>query len=149
MKKFLNVLIKTVLFFFGWAVLTGLLPTIPSKISAVWRFGAELIPLLIIIIFTVIFWAIDRKEIHIPVFKRPFFNTCIGIGIACVWLGTAVIILFLTGTIGIEGTNNIPYLWLWIISSLLNVIMQELLVRGYLYQLLKTKYNVIDRKSVV
>lgn len=73
MRKFLNVLIKTVLFFFGWAVLVGVLPTIPSKISAVWRFGAELIPLLIIIVFTVIFWSIDRKEIHIPFFKKTGF----------------------------------------------------------------------------
>lgn len=75
--------------------------------------------------------------------KRPVFNICLGIGIGCVWLGLTVIVLFLTGTIKIQGINNVPYLWLWIISSFLNVIMQELLVRGYLYQLLKTKYNVI------
>lgn len=39
--------------------------------------------------------------------------------------------------------NYVPSLWLWIISAFLNVIMQELLIRGYLYQLIKENYNVI------
>nr|WP_298877877.1 CPBP family intramembrane glutamic endopeptidase [uncultured Mogibacterium sp.] len=32
--------------------------------------------------------------------------------------------------------------WLWISSAFINVIMQELLVHGYIYQLLKTRYNL-------
>ena len=38
--------------------------------------------------------------------------------------------------------SEVPLLWLWIISAFINVVMQELLVRGYVYQLLKTKYNL-------
>ena len=33
-------------------------------------------------------------------------------------------------------------LWLWIASAFVNVIMQELLVRGYIYQLLKREFNL-------
>ncbi|MFS0646866.1 CPBP family intramembrane glutamic endopeptidase [Siminovitchia sp. 179-K 8D1 HS] len=52
-------------------------------------------------------------------------------------------VLLLTKTMNIEGQNNIDYIWVWILASRLNVAMQELLVRGYLYQLWKHKYNVI------
>lgn len=38
---------------------------------------------------------------------------------------------------------SIPMLWLWILSVFINTIMQELLVRGYLFQMLKANYNVI------
>lgn len=42
----------------------------------------------------------------------------------------------------ITGKNEVSLLWLWILSAFLNVIMQELLVRGYMYQLLKERYNL-------
>ena len=34
-------------------------------------------------------------------------------------------------------------LWLWMISAFLNTVMQEMLVRGYLYQMLKSNYNTV------
>ena len=34
-------------------------------------------------------------------------------------------------------------LWLWILSAFINTIMQEMLVRGYLYQMIKRNYNVV------
>lgn len=43
----------------------------------------------------------------------------------------------------ITGFNNIEYVWIWILASLMNVTMQELLVRGYLYQLWKNRVNAI------
>ena len=33
-------------------------------------------------------------------------------------------------------------LWLWILSAFINVVMQELLIRGYMYQLLKKRFNL-------
>ncbi|MDL4842625.1 CPBP family intramembrane glutamic endopeptidase [Aquibacillus rhizosphaerae] len=43
----------------------------------------------------------------------------------------------------IQGQNNINLIWIWILAALFNAAMQELLVRGYLYQLWKQKYNVV------
>ena len=43
----------------------------------------------------------------------------------------------------ITATDTFPMLWLWILSALINTIMQELLVRGYLYQMIKRNYNVV------
>ena len=36
----------------------------------------------------------------------------------------------------------VQLLWLWMLSAFVNVVMQELLVRGYIYQLLKTNCNL-------
>lgn len=143
MKKNLYVLLKGMLFFFSFAIIGGILPTIPSNNAAIWRFGAELVPLLLIISITVIFCMIDRKTIHIHIFNNILFNMCIGIGIGLIWLLIPTLILILTGTMKILKVNYVPSLWLWIISAFLNVIMQELLIRGYLYQLIKENYNVI------
>ncbi len=67
----------------------------------------------------------------------------VGIIAGIVWLGAAVAILIFTGTMTVVGHNSISMLWLWIISVFLNTIMQEMLVRGYLYQLIKANYNAI------
>ncbi len=59
------------------------------------------------------------------------------------WLGISVGILLFTGSARIEDTNHISMLWLWILSAFINTIMQEMLVRGYLYQMIKRNYNVV------
>ena len=125
MKKNLYVLLKGMLFFFSFAIIGSILPTIPSNNAAIWRFGAELVPFLLIISITLIFCIIDRKTIHI--FNNIFFNICIGIGVGLIWLLIPTLILILTGTMKILKVNYVPSLWLWIISAFLNVIMQELL----------------------
>ncbi|MDQ9750182.1 CPBP family intramembrane glutamic endopeptidase, partial [Acinetobacter baumannii] len=45
--------------------------------------------------------------------------------------------------IHITGINRISLLWLWMISAFLNTVMQEMLVRGYLYQMIKSNYNIV------
>lgn len=39
--------------------------------------------------------------------------------------------------------HAVPMLWLWLFSAFINTAMQEPLVRGYLYQMIKSNYNVI------
>jgi uncharacterized protein len=142
MKKFLGVLIRFILFFMGWAVLIGLIPTIPSDKPVVWRFGAELIPFMVMIIFTLIFWLRDKNEIHISILGRFHYNLGIGMVAGFIWIGSTAGILIITGIMKFNSVNTISLLWLWILSAFLNVIMQELLVRGYLYQLIKKRYNI-------
>lgn len=42
-----------------------------------------------------------------------------------------------------DRTNQINLFPVWVLAAFLNTIMQELLVRGYLYQMLKQKHNII------
>ncbi|MGI6178038.1 MAG: CPBP family intramembrane glutamic endopeptidase [Eubacterium sp.] len=140
MKKFLTTTVKIVLFFVGWALLSAI--DIPADDPAVWRFSAELIPLASMILFTVVFILIEKKTIKIPVAHNAGKGTLIGVIIGFVWIGISAGILLATHQLTITGKNEVSKLWLWIISAFINVVLQELLARGYIYQLLKTKYNM-------
>lgn len=143
MQKILITIGKSLLFFIGWVLLASFLPIPDSSNGAVWRFGAELIPLLAIVIMTALFWFIEKKKIPLNIVSSPMKSLTVGIIAGIGWLGAAVAILILTRTMTVVGHNSIPMLWLWIISVFLNTIMQEMLVRGYLYQLIKANYNAI------
>jgi len=67
----------------------------------------------------------------------------IGFAAGVLWLGLATGVLLLTGTMHITGYQQVPLLGLWILSALLNTVMQELLIRGYLYQLIKHQYSTV------
>ncbi len=142
MKKLFFTVLKILVFFIGWAVLSGVID-IPSDNPAIWRFFAELIPFAILLLFTVVFWLIDKRTIKIPIINNIGKGTLTGTIIGFVWIGAAATILFLSKQIFVTGKNQIPLLWLWIISAFINVVMQELLIRGYIYQLLKEKYNLL------
>lgn len=143
LKKFLTLIVKVIVFFVGWAVLAGLIPIVPSDNPAVWRFWAEFIPLLVVVAFNLIFWLIEKRKIHIPVLGNPILSLGVGALVGVIWLGVAVGVMVLTGLMTFAGDNLVDFLWLWIISAFLNVIMQELLVRGYLYQLIKSNCGII------
>lgn len=142
MKKFLILTVKVIVFFVGWAVLTALIPIMPSNNPAIWRFWAELIPLLVIMAFNFIFWLAEKK-IHIPVLGNPIYSFGVGASVGVFWIGIAAGVMVLTGTMTFTGENSVDFLWLWVISAFLNVIMQELLVRGYLYQLIKSNCGIV------
>lgn len=140
MKKNLITLVKIIVFFVGWTVCTAI--DVPAQNPAVWRFFAEFIPFASMILFTVVFILIEKQRVKIPITEHARTGTVVGIFVGFVWIGLSAGILFATHQLEITGKNEISMLWLWIISAFINVIMQELLVRGYIYQLLKTEYNM-------
>ena len=85
----------------------------------------------------------DREENRKHTNKRNLGKgTLAGIAIGIIWIGAASSILVFSKQLAVTGKNEVSLLWLWILSAFLNVIMQELLVRGYMYQLLKERYNL-------
>ena len=141
MKRAVITFLKILIFFMGWAILSGII-NIPCDNPAIWRFVAELIPLAVMVAFSVIFLIIEKGEVKIPIMKNFLKGTIVGIFVGIIWIGLSVIILFSSRQLEIIEKNNVTLLWLWILSAFINVIMQELLIRGYLYQLLKKKYNL-------
>lgn len=139
MKKLSITILKIVVFFIGWIVLLGSID-IPSSQPAIWRFFAEIIPLVALLLFTVVFYLIEKKSISIPIKENIGKGTLTGIVTGALWIGAASSILLISKQLEITGKNEVSHLWLWILSAFLNVIMQELLVRGYIYQLLKKQY---------
>lgn len=143
MKKLVSVSIKTIIFFVGWAICASVIPIPDTASAVVWRFWAELIPLLSIIVLTLIFWLIDKRKIRLHLTGKPVYNIIVGCVTGVIWLGVSIGILSLIGVVHIDGRNQISMLWLWMFSAFLNTIMQEMLVRGYLYQMIKSNYNIV------
>ena len=141
MKKVVVSILKIIIFFIGWAVLAGIIE-VPIEDPAIWRFFAELIPFLVMVVFTVIFLLIEKKQIKIPIFHKWIKGTAVGLFIGALWIAISTLLIMMFGGITFAGKNHVDCLWLWIISAFINVIMQELLVRGYIYQLLKEKFNL-------
>lgn len=143
MKNIVKSAIKFISFFLGWAILCAFLPVSSSDRPAYWRLWAEITPLLAIIIFTVVFWLIEKRSVKLNL----FCNTAKGMVVGCVfgvlWLGVAVAVMLLIGVLRFESINAVSDLPVWMTAAFLNVIMQEMLVRGYLYQMLKQKHNVV------
>ena len=142
MKRIVITFIECICFFLGWAILSSVLPLSNSDNPALWRLWAEITPLLSIITFTFIFWIAEKKAIKLHLFNNPVKGVLIGIITGILWLGIPIVIMKLMKVIEFSGKNDIPLFFIWILAAFLNVIMQELLVRGWLYQVLKQKYNI-------
>ena len=143
MKKVLGTILKIVLFFLGWAIVASIIPLPKTDSPAIWRLWAEITPLIAIITFTFVFWLIERKQVKLHILDNPVKGFGVGIIGGVVWLGCSVLILFLLDVLKIDGSNNVKQLPIWLLAAILNVVMQELLVRGYLYQKIKQKHSLI------
>lgn len=143
MKKIVMSILKCIVFFLGWAILCAVIPLSKSDNPALWRLWAEITPLFAIILFTLIFWLIDKKTVKLNLFGNLIESIIIGVGSGILWLGITVIIMLFIDVIHFESKNNISLIYVWLFSAFLNTIMQELLVRGYLYQMIKQKHNII------
>lgn len=143
LKKIAKTTLKSIMFFIGWAVLFTLLPLLNTNNPAIWRIWAEITPLFSIIVFSIIFWMIEKKQVRLNLFENPAIGLRVGIIGGIFWLGCTIIILYLIGVIKFNGSNRVLMLPIWILAAILNVVMQELLVRGYLYQMIKQKHNIV------
>lgn len=83
------------------------------------------------------FLAGRSEKIRLHLTGKPVYNIILGGVTGTIWLGASVGILSILGVVQIEGKNQIAMLWLWLLAAFLNTVMQEMLVRGYLYQMIK------------
>ena len=75
MKKLIEVSLKSIIFFIGWAIFVSVIPIPDIDNTALWRFFAELIPFLAIVVMTVIFWFVDRKKTKLHLTQRPVYSS--------------------------------------------------------------------------
>lgn len=143
MKKLTEVLCRVVLFFAGWIAIVSFIPVPEFENPAVWRFFAELNPFLAIAGISLLFWYLEKKTVSIFSTGNHLKGCVTGAVGGVIWLLASFLIMSGLGVLKIEGYNSVPMLWLWVLSVFLNTVMQELLVRGYLYQMIKKTYNKI------
>lgn len=142
-KKILITITKVAAYFIGWVLLVSIIPIPNSENPAIWRFWAEFMPFLCIAGISLLFWCIEKKKIQILTICKPARSCVIGISFGGLWIGLTFLIMIYLGVLRIDTINTVPMLWLWIISAFINTVMQELLVRGYLYQMIKTNHGIV------
>ncbi len=86
---------------------------------------------------------IYKGKIQVKIFGSPVKDLLLGICFGVIWIGASVAVLYLSGILRFAGKNDVQSLPIWLIAALLNVIMQEYLMRGYLFQFLAQKVNSI------
>ncbi len=144
MKRNIITVIKILSFIIVWSVFVVIMPEMPTKNSAIIRLWYEIFPLFSTIVITVIFLIIiERNKLHVVIFNNFIKNVSLGIIVGIVWLAIPFFILLVTNNINYASKINIDYFAIWVLACFINVVMQELLVRGYIYQILKTQYNWI------
>jgi membrane protease YdiL (CAAX protease family) len=86
---------------------------------------------------------IEKNRIVVPILKNPFKNIALGLMLGFVWIFGSIVFIYFLGGFRLGTKNEVSYLAFWFLAVLFNVAMQEYLVRGYLFSLLKEKYNVV------
>lgn len=143
MKKALITATKFIAFFLGWALLVSVLPPSASGEPALWRLWAEVAPLLAIMAFTYLFWRLEKKRISLHLFAHPLRGTVLGVLTGVVWLGLPVLVMCGAKIIHFGVVRDIRLFPVWLLAAFLNVVMQELLVRGYLYQMIRQTHHPV------
>ena len=147
LKKHLIIAGKAIAFFAFWVALMSIFailadPPFLKNNSSFLRLWWEFTPLVSVLLVTVIFvWLVEKNKIKVSILKNPLRNTVWGVILGCIWIGGAIFALFLIGNLTLEDKKDTPYLAVWFLAVLLNVIMQVYLMRGYLFSLFREKYN--------
>lgn len=155
-KTFINIG-KVVSFYLCWGILISISfeiwerPKFIGDNNALLRLYWELAPLIMTILITIIFIKILEKRniIKVNIFKNTNFDTMFGIMAGALWIGLMLLIGFGIGILHIEKRIAVPNLFVWILAIFLNTIMQELLVRGYIFSLLSREYKLPVAISVI
>ena len=149
-KKHLIISGKAIAFIVLWGALLSVMaisavnePGFLESNSAFIRLWWEFIPLCAVLLLTAAFVClVEKNKIKVSLLTNPLRNTFWGVVLGCIWIGGAILALFLMVNITLGNKNEIPCLAVWFLAVLLNTVMQEYLVRGYLFSLLKEKYNI-------
>ena len=149
-KSLSSVIFKIVSFIFIWVIGISIGFSVANTLSGIahnpplLRLYNEAVPAIFIILTTLLFvYVVEKHKLTVWLSKSYWRDTMLGLGFGVVWIGSAVAILMVTNTLHINHRSSVQSLYIWIIALFLNTLMQELLVRGYIFSLLKQKYSTV------
>ena len=147
-KKELGIFGKFFLFFLVWAFGVSLVfsvyekPPMIAHNNAMLRLYWEAVPLAMVVLNTVLaITYIDKKKISVTITKKPLRDTVLGLVIGIGWIFSVVLILVLLGCLTFDSSSRVSTLPIWGLALFLNVAMQELLIYGYLFSMVRHAYN--------
>jgi len=146
-KKALGTFVKFLLFFLVWSSGISLVfsvyekPPVIAHNDAMLRLYWEAAPLAMVVVCTVLAAYIDKKKITVTITKRPLRDTVLGLVFGIGWISSVVLILISLGGLTFDSSSRVSALPIWSLALFLNAAMQELLIRGYLFSMVRRAYN--------
>lgn len=127
------------LYFIVWVTLVSMLSLVkdldPIKgRPGLLRLWYEFLPLLITLVLDFIFRGLSRIKSSRPDIRKLSRDSIFGLVFGLVWIGLVLVILRLAGVIRIGSKNLVESLAIFSLALFLNTIMQEYLVRGYMFE---------------
>jgi len=143
MKKLSLTILKTFGFFMAWALGQLLVPeSLYPEDPAMLRLALEWPPLVLVLLLTFLFtFFVEKRKVGVPFFGRFLQNLFIGLVTGALWITGVAAVMSASGAYTVTAVNAMSRPWIWVLSAVINVCMQELLIRGYLYSLWKERYN--------
>lgn len=148
-NRFATTVAATLSFFIGWSILISVVfsvwenPVFIARNPALLRLYWEIIPLITIVSVTTFFVTkVSKKQVQVILTKNAKRDVLSGLVFGTVWALLASGLLALTNTLKLTLNNTPSYLLVWLFALFCNAAMQELLVRGYIFSLIRHKFNV-------
>ncbi|QHA35395.1 CPBP family intramembrane metalloprotease [Rossellomorea marisflavi] len=149
MRRFFFTFLKTLLFFSLWVV--GILicsipgveePPYIREYDATLRLWWELTPLFATLLASMVMLVlVEKKKLRINLFRSPARDVGLGLSLGIIWIGVALLAWGIGDNLRTGSMKSIPLFSVWLLAVLVNVIMQEWFVRGYLFQLIRKNGN--------
>ncbi|MDR1953169.1 MAG: CPBP family intramembrane metalloprotease [Clostridiales Family XIII bacterium] len=158
MKKFFETALKLaalkiIALLIIWAVLLRVLrltsTTVFAKNPALAEIWWQALSFLSLLVVSTLFTrGIERGKLRINLSANLPRDLALGILVGCLWIGGTVGLLAITDSISFGERQLVSQIVLWIIAVLINAIMQEYLIHGYMFALLGSKCGNLVAVSV-
>ncbi len=110
--------------------------------AAFWRLWWEFLPLLGTLLLTFLFLRlVERNRLDVPLWAGFGPNALYGVVLGTVWFAGPLLIAYSFGVYQIGAGEAVPFFSIWLLACFLNVVMQEYLVRGYLFALFQSAFS--------
>ncbi|MDR2157154.1 MAG: CPBP family intramembrane metalloprotease [Clostridiales Family XIII bacterium] len=149
MKKFFEVFFKTAAFFAAWTILLrvfGLSRTTAGRVflwdpalTEVWSQLLAFFSLTVVSFLSV--RIVERGRLRTRIATKAPRDALAGTVVGCLWIGGTLGLLVITGSIEFGESQSIGEPVYWVLSVLINVIVREYLIHGYVFTLLRNRYD--------
>jgi membrane protease YdiL (CAAX protease family) len=154
--KIFSTIIKIIVFFAIWiAGVYGLkyllveIPEVVRELTFFDKLGFPCLVLIFTILLTILFCNLASKEkIKIHIFTKFVRDVGLSLLIGSILVCGIVGMYFLLDAISISGGTSFGYWYLWVLLIVVNILIQEILLRGYIFSLLETKFGVVCAVSI-
>jgi membrane protease YdiL (CAAX protease family) len=156
MKKVVEVTLKIIALLAVWAAFLWVLklPQFASTgvfaedaaLAELWWQALSFIALLIV--STLFVWGVERGQLRTRLSLNVPKDFILGAVMGCLWIGGTVGLLAITDSISFGERQSIAQVIFWIAAVLINSIMQEYLIHGYMFALLGKRYGNLCAVSV-